>query len=348
MKNVFISYAHLDGASLAEGLAKALSGNAQVWMDTSGIDSGDRWTGQIEAGIDSCDVFVAILTRGAVKSPVCRAELERAVRKGKRVLPWLVHPDADLPIIIESVQWAHDASEIVAAVEGTRTNVGTRHRNIWSLPGWIFGILFFGLIIYGLSEFVVQAPIAIESPPIGLEGTGVERVLNVRDAQHYIRVNPKAKGLVRRKCESYGEGRIEIPKPFWISEKPVSGKALAKFTKRNLGGWFRPESWEFSDKAVTGLDFQTAASFCQWAGLRVLSESEWLTVTGRFGDRPRFPNEELVLVRTSEAGVAQEGSVAVFQGYFAIMRSGCPILTSALKTANRSWQVRCAGERFQE
>lgn len=102
MASVFISYARVDGKPLAERLEADLLGSQHLpWMDRSEIEGGDDWSRKIERAIDDCDGLVALLTKGSYESRICRAELQRALRKQKYVVPLLVQTDADRPLDLE-------------------------------------------------------------------------------------------------------------------------------------------------------------------------------------------------------------------------------------------------------
>ena len=100
---LFISYAHYDGAHLAEWLrVQLLSRGFEVWMDVKRIDGGDRWAREIEGAIDNCDATVALLSEGAFRSDVCRAEQERSLAKGKLVIPVCIQPNCDVPLPLQA------------------------------------------------------------------------------------------------------------------------------------------------------------------------------------------------------------------------------------------------------
>src|SRR5215469_14134372 len=77
---VFISYAHRDGADLAQRLQKDLATKFDAWLDTQRLSSGDIWSSEIEQAIDRADVVLALLSAGSFTSG-------RALDKGKCVLP---------------------------------------------------------------------------------------------------------------------------------------------------------------------------------------------------------------------------------------------------------------------
>ena len=104
--SVFISYARADGRTLADRLAADLERNHHhPWIDRAELQGGEVWSREIEAAIDDCDLLVAVLTHGAYESRICRNEHERALRKGKLIVPILAQADADRSLQVESVNY---------------------------------------------------------------------------------------------------------------------------------------------------------------------------------------------------------------------------------------------------
>jgi hypothetical protein len=103
---VFISYARVDGANLAARLHADLKRRGvDAWLDTSAVRGGASWTEEIEHAIDGCQSVLAVMSSGSFRSPVCRAEQLRALRKSKRVVPLLAEPNADRPLYLEHVNY---------------------------------------------------------------------------------------------------------------------------------------------------------------------------------------------------------------------------------------------------
>jgi hypothetical protein len=77
---LFISYARLDGADLAQRLKQDLSAKgADVWRDKERLRGGDPWRREIEVAIDGSGAVVAVVSKGSNDSEVCRAELASQV-----------------------------------------------------------------------------------------------------------------------------------------------------------------------------------------------------------------------------------------------------------------------------
>lgn len=102
MAQVFISYARADGYNLAQRLQADLqSAGFSVWLDQRQIELGGSFTENIEHAIDTCEVMLALLSSGSQASKWCRMEQLRALRKGKKLIPIRVQPDAEPPLHLE-------------------------------------------------------------------------------------------------------------------------------------------------------------------------------------------------------------------------------------------------------
>jgi hypothetical protein len=105
-RRVFISYAHRDGAQLAERLANDLKALAcDVWLDIERLKGGDRWTMSIERALEGSDVVLALLSDGSFISETCRAEQGWAIDADKRVIPIRVQRNCKVQLRLYNLQW---------------------------------------------------------------------------------------------------------------------------------------------------------------------------------------------------------------------------------------------------
>lgn len=103
---IFISYAHKGGGALAQRLSTDLSSNHyRTWFDRSRLRPGATWSADIEQALNECDILLAVLSAGSVTSDICRAEVLRALRHGKRVIPLALGDTVDPPIFLETKQY---------------------------------------------------------------------------------------------------------------------------------------------------------------------------------------------------------------------------------------------------
>jgi tetratricopeptide (TPR) repeat protein len=120
-RRVFISYAHKDGAELAQRLRTDLEKHElEPWLDKRRLTTGASWSVEIELALDRCDVVLALLSKGSFVSDICRAEQLRSLRRGKPVFPILVQSDADRPLHLETKQFL-DFSNALDHAEHLRT-----------------------------------------------------------------------------------------------------------------------------------------------------------------------------------------------------------------------------------
>ncbi|MDX1990836.1 MAG: DarT ssDNA thymidine ADP-ribosyltransferase family protein [bacterium] len=103
---IFISYAREDARDIAIRLRDDLiAAGHEAWLDLSEIAAGASWSWDIESAIESADMMLALMTTGSYVSDICRAEQQRALRKGKRVIPLMIQPDADRPLYLENLNY---------------------------------------------------------------------------------------------------------------------------------------------------------------------------------------------------------------------------------------------------
>jgi len=128
--NIFISYAHADGALLSQQLESDLKARGRnVWFDRTRLTAGGAWSLEIERGLDVSDVVLAIVSRASYASDMCRGEQLRALRKGKRVFPILAQEDADIPVYLEAKQYISfaDSQRYTAALDELDSALAAGH-----------------------------------------------------------------------------------------------------------------------------------------------------------------------------------------------------------------------------
>jgi TIR domain len=88
---IFISYSRRDAGDFAERIQNHFASfkGYDVFTDVNSIKLGDVWTNTIEGNISSCDIFVVIVTHGALQSPHIENEVLQAQREKKRIIPFL-------------------------------------------------------------------------------------------------------------------------------------------------------------------------------------------------------------------------------------------------------------------
>ncbi|MCA9914681.1 MAG: toll/interleukin-1 receptor domain-containing protein, partial [Anaerolineae bacterium] len=91
--DVFVSYSRKN-RDFAKQLVEAITSreDQEVWVDWEDIEFAVDWWERIQAGIESANAFLFIISPDSVRSKVCFDETEHATRMGKRIIP-ILHQD---------------------------------------------------------------------------------------------------------------------------------------------------------------------------------------------------------------------------------------------------------------
>lgn len=86
---IFVSYSRRDAGDFADHIQKHIGSFMyyDVFTDEKSIGPGDIWSDVIETNISKCNVFVAIVTYGALQSPHVENEVLQAQREKKKIIP---------------------------------------------------------------------------------------------------------------------------------------------------------------------------------------------------------------------------------------------------------------------
>src|ERR1035437_25036 len=111
---IFISYAHRDGADLAQRLQQSLKEQGfDTWLDVQRLKGGVVWSAEIEREVKTRQVVIALMSPGSYTSETCRAEQLLALDKGNRVIPVLAVKGTERPLYLYARQYrdfSNDAS----------------------------------------------------------------------------------------------------------------------------------------------------------------------------------------------------------------------------------------------
>jgi hypothetical protein len=83
---IFCSYARSNRSDAQELAALLRPLEHQVWFDDS-LHGGDDWWATIIGKIETCDAFLAVISRASINSVACQRELHWALALGKPVVP---------------------------------------------------------------------------------------------------------------------------------------------------------------------------------------------------------------------------------------------------------------------
>jgi tetratricopeptide (TPR) repeat protein len=85
---IFVSYSRRDAGDFADQIQRHLSSfKYDIFTDVNSIKVGEIWSNTIEENISNCDVFVVIVTHGALLSPHVEREVMQAQREKKKIIP---------------------------------------------------------------------------------------------------------------------------------------------------------------------------------------------------------------------------------------------------------------------
>ena len=105
---LFISYSHADNAAV-EPVVRAVQENGRiVWIDKTGIQTGDEWAGEIVRAIKSAKGIMVMCSKHAFESDHVKREVYLADRYKKPLSPVFIEdakPPEDFEYFFASVQW---------------------------------------------------------------------------------------------------------------------------------------------------------------------------------------------------------------------------------------------------
>jgi tetratricopeptide (TPR) repeat protein len=123
----FISYSPADALDFARRLKKALGDSklpTVVWLDKDELRPGSDWDEQIVAAIRSCESTLFVMSRDSVEAhSVCKREWQRALKYKIPIVPLLLHPDAEMPFLLDGRQFLAFTGDFDPAVEQLREHL---------------------------------------------------------------------------------------------------------------------------------------------------------------------------------------------------------------------------------
>ena len=106
--DVFVSYASSDKTTADASCAFLEARGVRCWIAPRDILSGVDWSEAIVEAIENCRIFVLIFSSSANGSPQIKREVERAVNKGKLIVPFRIEnvvPTKSLEYFISTPHW---------------------------------------------------------------------------------------------------------------------------------------------------------------------------------------------------------------------------------------------------
>jgi TIR domain len=106
--DVFVSHSAQDKPTAEAAVAALEAKGVRCWIAPRDVVPGSDWGASIVDAIDNCQVMVLIFSANANESPQIRREVERAVSKGKSIIPVRIQdvvPTQGLAYFMGSVHW---------------------------------------------------------------------------------------------------------------------------------------------------------------------------------------------------------------------------------------------------
>ena len=112
MPTVFISYSHTD-SERADELVDALEElEIDVFRDIKNIEWGQSIRAKVMEGLESAAAIIVILSSGSLKSQWVSYEMGFATASRKRILPFLTHPELDVPAFISDLNYITNINDV--------------------------------------------------------------------------------------------------------------------------------------------------------------------------------------------------------------------------------------------
>ena len=279
---IFLSYASQDRPS-AEAINRALLEQGHdVFFDREDLPPGEEFHTRIRRAIEKADLFVFLVSEDAIDSgSYTLNELEIAEKSLKRasgrLLPVLLQPTAieRLPALVKSVTVLDSPGNVPAAVADAvhRIALDRRRSLLWRVGGGIAAAVLVAAIVW-----FVRSTGAPASEITGQDGAPAILVPAGNFTMGDDEESPRR--------EVYLDA-------FYIDRYEVTTGRYARFLAAT-GSARPPDGWEAldlnrdDDLPVVGVDWNDAAAYCQWAGRRLPTESEW-EKAARGSDGRRYP-----------------------------------------------------------
>jgi hypothetical protein len=116
---VFISYAHADNAAVVPVVDAVKANGREVWIDRTGLQTGDSWAGEIVRAIKAAGGIMVMCSKRAFESDHVKREIYLADRYKKPMAPVFLEaaqPPEDFEYFFAGIQWL----ELYKLPEGER------------------------------------------------------------------------------------------------------------------------------------------------------------------------------------------------------------------------------------
>ena len=109
---IFISYSFKDN-DYANKIRKELHSERFILnIDENNILVGENIKDTLNKELDSSSIVIVLISKNSSNSEFTQYEIERAIKKGKKVLPILIDKEAKIPEILKNIQYADLTQDI--------------------------------------------------------------------------------------------------------------------------------------------------------------------------------------------------------------------------------------------
>ncbi len=158
-KRIFVSYSRANTGFVSGLINNLIAQGLSVWMDQRDIAAGQRWDSIIQQALQTCDVFIIVLSPESTASENVLDELSYAINEGKRIIP-VLYRDCEIPYRIARVQFVdfrqdyqtafrHLVSEVTQQAPQRPVTVKKPGSSRRVLP-WVLGLALLFLLCAGL------------------------------------------------------------------------------------------------------------------------------------------------------------------------------------------------------
>lgn len=125
VSTAFFSYSRQDSEFALRLASDLRAAGANVWIDQLDIEIGQAWDHAIQSAINSCSIFIVVLSPHGIASSNVSDELSFALSQKKRIIP-VVYRDCEIPLLLrrlhfidfrtdypESLRWLITALNVV-------------------------------------------------------------------------------------------------------------------------------------------------------------------------------------------------------------------------------------------
>ena len=131
MAQIFISYSRADVNFVEElvPLINTIFPEHTVWYDRQ-IVGGEDWWKRILREIDSCDLFIYLLSNDSLNSTYCQSEFKEALRLQKKCLPVIVRPKTNVELAPDDLEPELRRRNWVDMEKGFK--IATQNARLWN------------------------------------------------------------------------------------------------------------------------------------------------------------------------------------------------------------------------